>query len=126
MRRSRVGRLPWRSLGIDQLRDGYGEPLWYVLSRGFRNPPINFGTLGQINYNGGERGRRADRRAGPQRQYDFHRRHTAGAVREGEPGHHEPQFDREPARSHEVPRMRQRHRHIWQPGQHDELVDVEQ
>jgi hypothetical protein len=47
-----VGRLPWRTLGIDQLRDGYGEPLWYVLSRGFRNPPINFGTFGQINYNG--------------------------------------------------------------------------
>ena len=47
-----VGRLPWRTLGIDQLRDGYGEPLWFVLSRGFRNPPINFGTPAQINYNG--------------------------------------------------------------------------
>jgi hypothetical protein len=28
-----VGRLPWRTLGIDQLRDGYGEPLWYGVPR---------------------------------------------------------------------------------------------
>lgn len=47
-----IGRLPWRTLGIEQLRDGHNEPLWYVLSRGFRNPPINFGTPGQIGYNG--------------------------------------------------------------------------
>jgi hypothetical protein len=46
-----VGRLPWRTLGIDQLRDGDGEPLWYVM-RGFRNPPINFGSAGQLSYNG--------------------------------------------------------------------------
>lgn len=47
-----VGRLPWRTLGIEQLRDGHNEPLWYVLSRGFRSPPINFATAGQIGYNG--------------------------------------------------------------------------
>jgi hypothetical protein len=47
-----AGRLPWRTLGIDQLRDGYGEPLWLVVSRGFRSPPINFATVGKISYNG--------------------------------------------------------------------------
>ena len=26
-----VGRLPWRTLGIDKLTDGYGEPLWYAV-----------------------------------------------------------------------------------------------
>lgn len=46
-----VGRLPWKTLGVDQVRDGYGEPLWYVV-RGFRNPPINFGTAGQLSLNG--------------------------------------------------------------------------
>lgn len=48
-----VGRLPWRTLGIDQLRDGDGEPLWYMM-QGFRNPPINFGTAGQLIYNGSQ------------------------------------------------------------------------
>ncbi|HZM35793.1 MAG TPA: hypothetical protein VFC18_15030 [Burkholderiales bacterium] len=46
-----VGRLPWKTLGIDELRDGYGEPLWYIV-RGFRNPPINFATAGQLTHNG--------------------------------------------------------------------------
>jgi hypothetical protein len=46
-----VGRLPWKTLGIDPLDDGYGEPLWYML-RGFRNPPINFGTAGQLAHDG--------------------------------------------------------------------------
>lgn len=45
-----VGRLPWKTLGIDQLRDGEGEPLWYVM-RGFRNAPINFSTAGLLNHN---------------------------------------------------------------------------
>jgi len=27
-----IGRLPWRTLGIPDLRDGYGERLWYSLS----------------------------------------------------------------------------------------------
>lgn len=46
-----VGRLPWKSLGIDPIYDGYGEQLWYIL-RGFREAPINFGTAGQLTYNG--------------------------------------------------------------------------
>src|SRR4051812_6696885 len=29
-----VGRLPWKTLGVDQIRDGYGEPLWYAVSTG--------------------------------------------------------------------------------------------
>jgi len=28
----RLGRLPWKTLGLPQLRDGYGEPLWYAVS----------------------------------------------------------------------------------------------
>ncbi|MGH8706059.1 MAG: hypothetical protein ACREUO_11675, partial [Burkholderiales bacterium] len=47
-----VGRLPWKTLGTDQLRDGDGEPLWYVLSPGFRSAPINFADIGQLTYNG--------------------------------------------------------------------------
>lgn len=29
-----VGRLPWKTLGVGQLRDGYGEPLWYAVPTG--------------------------------------------------------------------------------------------
>ena len=47
-----VGRLPWETLGVDEIRDGYGEPIWYVLSPGFRAAPINFGTPGQLTYGG--------------------------------------------------------------------------
>lgn len=47
-----IGRLPWQTLGINQLRDGYGEPLWYAISPGFRTSVINFGTTGQLTYNG--------------------------------------------------------------------------
>jgi len=32
-----VGRLPWRTLGLPDLRDGWGERLWYVLSSAFRD-----------------------------------------------------------------------------------------
>jgi hypothetical protein len=28
----RLGRLPWKTLGLPQLRDGDGEPLWYAVS----------------------------------------------------------------------------------------------
>lgn len=48
----KAGRLPWETLGIDEIRDGYGEPIWYVLSPGFRAAPINFGTTGQLAYGG--------------------------------------------------------------------------
>jgi hypothetical protein len=41
-----IGRLPWRSLGMERLRDASGETLWYAVSDNFRNPnlyktPIN-------------------------------------------------------------------------------------
>jgi hypothetical protein len=47
-----VGRLPWKTLGLGDLRDGNGDKLWYVLSSGFRNAPINFTTTGLLNING--------------------------------------------------------------------------
>lgn len=57
-----VGRLPWRTLGIDQLRDGDGEPLWYALSPDFHpvptSPPtpppapLNFGTPAALPFEG--------------------------------------------------------------------------
>jgi len=34
---SYLGRLPWRTLGLSDLRDADGEPLWYALSPTFRN-----------------------------------------------------------------------------------------
>lgn len=44
-----VGRLPWKTLGVDELQDGYGETLWYAVDGAFRkissNPmPINSDT----------------------------------------------------------------------------------
>jgi len=33
-----VGRLPWRTLGLDKLTDVAGEPLWYVVSPGWALP----------------------------------------------------------------------------------------
>jgi len=33
---SRLGRLPWRTLGLDELRDGDGELLWYAVSNNFK------------------------------------------------------------------------------------------
>lgn len=52
-----VGRLPWRTLGVPKLFDGYGEPLWYVVSPGFALPPagplsINSNTPAQIIVDG--------------------------------------------------------------------------
>ena len=32
----RLARLPWRTLGLSELRDGSGEQLWYALSNGFK------------------------------------------------------------------------------------------
>ena len=49
-----LGRLPWGTLGINQLRDGYGEPLWLAISPGFRGvtptTAINFATPAQLNF----------------------------------------------------------------------------
>lgn len=56
-----VGRLPWRTLGLDKLVDAAGEPLWYVVSTGWAlsnstTPPlttnINSNSAGQITVNG--------------------------------------------------------------------------
>jgi hypothetical protein len=51
-----IGRLPWRSLGLPDLRDGSNERLWYALSPGFRNhnpisptvSPLNSNTKGTL------------------------------------------------------------------------------
>lgn len=48
-----AGRLPWRTLGIDQPRDGYGEPLWYALSPAFRASPLNFSSTGSLSFTSG-------------------------------------------------------------------------
>jgi type II secretory pathway pseudopilin PulG len=32
----RLGRLPWKTLGIEDLRDGYGERLWYAVSSKYK------------------------------------------------------------------------------------------
>jgi hypothetical protein len=51
-----VGRLPWRTLELPDLRDSEGERLWYVLSPSHRNHnaalPVNSNTAGQITING--------------------------------------------------------------------------
>lgn len=52
----RIGRLPWKSLGLSELRDGYGEPLWYAVSDNFkRNTPtgiLNTNTPGNLTVTG--------------------------------------------------------------------------
>jgi hypothetical protein len=53
-----VGRLPWRTLGLDRLVDAAGEPLWYVVSAGWALPcstcttVINSDSPGQITVDG--------------------------------------------------------------------------
>src|SRR3972149_3020211 len=55
-----VGRLPWQTLGLPDLRDSSGERLWYAVSRDFaRNPnclpkcpDLTSNTLGQLTVNG--------------------------------------------------------------------------
>ena len=49
-----IGRFPWRSLGIEELRDANGEALWYAVSDNFRKPnlnqaPINSDTQGSLH-----------------------------------------------------------------------------
>jgi hypothetical protein len=49
---SYLGRLPWRTLGVGDLRDDSGERLWYALSPNFRDhpsaPPLNTDTKGTL------------------------------------------------------------------------------
>ncbi|NOU24933.1 MAG: hypothetical protein HOO90_05305 [Methylotenera sp.] len=47
-----IGRLPWRTLGLGDIRDANNDKLWYAVSSGFRNPPINTNTLPQLSVNG--------------------------------------------------------------------------
>lgn len=54
---SYAGRLPWKTLGLPDLRDGSGEGLWYVLSRNFRDDNsnhINSETLGTLAISGAQ------------------------------------------------------------------------
>lgn len=49
---SMIGRLPWRTLGLPDLRDADGERLWYMVAPAFHDSSakiINAGTSGQIN-----------------------------------------------------------------------------
>ena len=49
-----IGRLPWKSLGVERLRDANGESLWYAVSDSFRtandlnNKAINSDTKGSL------------------------------------------------------------------------------
>jgi hypothetical protein len=49
---SRFGRLPWKTLGLPDLRDSSGERLWYAVSTNFKNNPrtgiLNSDTKGTI------------------------------------------------------------------------------
>lgn len=49
---SYIGRLPWRTLGLPDLRDGSSERLWYALSASFRDDdsarPLNSNTKGTL------------------------------------------------------------------------------
>jgi len=44
-----VGRLPWKTIGIDKLVDVRGEPLWYVVANGWAKPNSTTNTI--INSN---------------------------------------------------------------------------
>jgi hypothetical protein len=50
---SALGRLPWKTLGLPDLRDGSGERLWYAVSSNFKNNPrtplLNSDTSGTIS-----------------------------------------------------------------------------
>lgn len=54
-----VGRLPWRTLGLEMLADAAGEPLWYAVSPGWALPSagatltINSDSIGQLAVDGG-------------------------------------------------------------------------
>ena len=51
-----IGRLPWKTLGLPDLRDSSGERLWYTLSRNVRRydsvRPINSEATGTLNITG--------------------------------------------------------------------------
>lgn len=49
---NRLGRLPWKTLGLSDLRDGDGERLWYAVSSNYKNnyrySPLNSDSVGTI------------------------------------------------------------------------------
>jgi methyl coenzyme M reductase subunit C len=51
-----LGRLPWYTLGIEPLRDGYGGCLWYAVSSTYKNSPepamLNWDTEGRFRIMG--------------------------------------------------------------------------
>ncbi len=53
---SYIGRLPWKTLGLPDLRDATGERLWYTLSRNVRRyasaHPLNSETTGTLSITG--------------------------------------------------------------------------
>ncbi len=53
---SRIGYLPWRTLGLPDLRDGSGAPLLYAVSNGFKNNTrigiLNSDTAGEFTVAG--------------------------------------------------------------------------
>jgi hypothetical protein len=52
----RIGRLPWKTLGLAELRDGHGEPLWYAVSDNFKKATatgiLNSATPGNLTVSG--------------------------------------------------------------------------
>lgn len=52
----RIGRLPWKTLGIPDLRDGWGERLWYAISVNFKDNQrigvLNSDTPGEYKVTG--------------------------------------------------------------------------
>ena len=56
---SRIGRLPWKDLGLPDLRDGDGERLWYAVSNNFKQnnrTACNAATLAATCLNSDTRG----------------------------------------------------------------------
>ena len=48
-----IGRLPWQTLGLPDLRDASGERLWYALSQQFTDAnAVNSNTTGELNVTG--------------------------------------------------------------------------
>lgn len=51
-----IGRLPWKTLGLKDLRDGYGECLWYAISPKYRNTITVSSRIGANAINSGVAG----------------------------------------------------------------------
>ncbi|HUY03515.1 MAG TPA: hypothetical protein VMV33_09535 [Rhodocyclaceae bacterium] len=55
-----IGRLPWRTLGLEPLKDGARECLWYAVSGSYKNNPgtdmLNWDTDGQLTVQGADGG----------------------------------------------------------------------